>query len=218
MKSKLVLIEGLPGMGKTTTCKKLLDSLGSESWKMYLENSADCPLGTPWSFETAREVIEETTLEGYCYKNWSKIDCSINYLVESKFLQNAALFLFMKGCSKDQLLEMSTRILNEAQKHFEVNLIYLRSDSISDVLRQTIEERKISCPEWFPFVESLFREQNWYRNQVRQEESAFLQTMVAWSETQDWILRQLELDVLWVNEPQNDRIHSYQKIESFVGE
>lgn len=47
MKSKLVLIEGLPGMGKTTTCKKLLDSLGSESWKMYLENSADCPLGTP---------------------------------------------------------------------------------------------------------------------------------------------------------------------------
>lgn len=114
-------------------------------------------------------MIEETTLESYCYKSWSQIDCSFGYLVESKFLQNAALFLFMKGCSKDELLEMSTRILNEAQKNFHVKLIYLRSDSISDVLWQTIEERKISCPEWFPFVESLFREQNWYGNQVRQD-------------------------------------------------
>lgn len=202
-KMNLILIEGLPGMGKTSTAKAIHEniSLKGETCEVFFETSMDCPVAYPWSFEQARQIISGTTLAHYPFDSWKNLSNCQNIVIESKFLQNTALFSKLQDCSFSTMVEFPLKILKIVQSSKNCTLVYLKCSDVVSHLDQCIKIRNESTPTWLPFVSELFSEQSWCKQRNLTSRAAFVDTLVSWQDDLNSIVKQLDCKVIELVDP-----------------
>lgn len=194
MKPKLIIIEGLPGTGKTTTSKWISNHLSNSniSNEWFYEFDTKCPIfSDPHKGFTNSGLWKKETLHGI---NWDEF---VNYIsrlncigvFESKFWQNYGLFLFLTGYSKYDILQKTTVIYDKI-KQLNPLLIYLRTQNVHKHMIEVLEERRYikqgstdyNFTEWF--VNGL-NNSVWFKKNQKCGEEGVIDFMYEWSKICD---------------------------------
>ncbi|GEM_PF-2325942 len=210
----ILFVEGLPGSGKSTSARKLSETLPLEHL-CYEENHPENPVGFLWRGDTARSAILDTRLDRYPFAAWDELASSgKNVILESRLLQNTLLFTMLNGSPESEGAGILQRIL-EALSGYRIGLIYLQqSDPLAHTL-QTLESRRISHPSWEPFIQDLFSALPWCQQRQLQGTEAFVQSMLHWADQLDAAVERLSIPKAVLTDPWRDFARSEEKILSF---
>jgi DNA polymerase III delta prime subunit len=213
-----IIIEGLPGMGKTTTAKKIHEYLSKDNpnWKLYFEYSKDCPAGFGWSYESARGIIATTNLQSYPFDGWSQFTPD-PVVIESRFFQNTCLFSLLGGESEENLIKYPLKILDILKtQNRKCIFIHLRCLDARPHLEQTIVERNQSHPDWFPFVNQLTQDTFYNSKPLPQGKNAFTECMVYWNDLMNRIVDELPCTKIIIESPQTDWTSTHKTLNQKI--
>ncbi len=215
MTHRWILVEGLPGSGKSTSCRTLAGQLRAEGFRVELiaEGGETPRVGLPWSYSLARDSIEKTRLGTYPVQTWTAPEVEQLSIVDARFLQNTALFAFLQG-EKD-VSAIPNAILDQLG---DARLIYLRPSKPREHLRETLAMRREPHPEWFAFMHELFEEQPWCQRRGFRGAKAIEEALTAWNETQAELVQTLSerLQALTLEDPADDWRQSLLTMKRFA--
>ena len=138
--TKLILIEGIPGSGKSTTAWKLSAEIrdSGKDCRCFLEWDDDHPIFIGYERDISEIVLSFREREGDILKQWeefargaqSKETISI---IESRFWQTTMMLMYLSGYSEDGVIESNQRVVT-AITELKPALIYLANDDIEKTL------------------------------------------------------------------------------------
>ena len=214
-----VLIEGLPGAGKSTTAKSLCEELAKRAPATWFhEGAKDNPVGLPWSYECARDTLAKTNPQEYPFATWSEaIERHDGALIlESRFLQNSELFSMLMADEGWEAGVLARGIL-ERLSGAPACLVLLQPTDARAHVERTIAERIEQYPNWLPFVCELFEWVPWCRRRGLEGRDAFVEALVAWDAVQRELVSELAIPTFVVRDPSVDWDTSFERILRFVG-
>ena len=216
----IILIEGTPGSGKTTTTRKLQEYLTSinKNSHYYLEFDENHPIGPAYNKETAPEVILNTRAHLYPFHFWKSLSVnSEDYLIiDAKFLQMTGFFCMLGGGDENEIIGIPRKILKNLNKDIVTKLIFFSQSNPEEHILDIIKTRKKSNEEWFPWVLDMFSKFPWVQERNLKGDDMYIQAVVAWSEIQKEIVANLEITKLQIEDPFLDWNKSLEKVFSWV--
>lgn len=216
---KLIIVEGLPGSGKSTTAGNVASYLkdAKEKVDLFYENSLDNPVGYIWKYSEILKAIEHSNLEEYPFHSWLNIDNedSTTTVLESRLLQNLSLLNILNGGSENLALELPKKVL-ETVEDYDVRLIFLETSNPQEHFSRIIPPRKKNHPNWIPFVVKLFDPQPFLKQRGLSGELGYIAAMSEWEFIQRKIVRALDCKKLILQDPYLNWPASLSKIYEFV--
>jgi deoxyadenosine/deoxycytidine kinase len=166
--TRLIVIDGLPGSGKTTTAEWLTTQIQQQDMKIWYlpEYDAAHPLwwyeywdGNDYLTPDFKNIPIETFLHTSLSKWRGFVDSSDQLvLAESVFFQDAVAMFLMGGATPTRLMEYALDIQRIAQSLNPV-LIYFRQNDVSNALQRIctirgkeFENELVTNMESFPYL------------------------------------------------------------------
>lgn len=140
--TKLVLIEGPPGCGKSTMSKKIFDWLSIDDKHLVQEHSEYHPIAERNLYYDIN-VWQEKTLH-----NWEKLSAEIHtkdalYIMESSWFQNTINAMLLSNCSRTDIIKICLKIANTIMDNSPVMILYTATNARTFV-KETYELRDSS--------------------------------------------------------------------------
>ena len=216
---KLILLEGVPGSGKTTTTKNISAYLESKGFtvKDYIEGQGDNPIGQRYTKDSAFEILTNFSLKDYPFDSWSNLEKDYDYLiVDSRFLQNICFAAMLSNYDKNEIAAMPLRILKSLSTEVTPYLVYFNHSNPREHIVKTVKERNIRIPEWFDWIESIFSKCPWVVERKLSDAEVYFQPIINWHDFQESFVPNLPMKKLLIRDPSNDWNESLEKIYSYV--
>jgi hypothetical protein len=218
---RLVVVEGLPGAGKSTTVRTLAEALSARGRPSvsFAEGARDNPVGLPWSYDDADETVRRTTLSDYPLSSWARVPVAgfDTTVLDGKLLQNTSLFAMLTEQPREHWLALPVGALQQVSARALV--VVLDVSEPRAYLRRTLRERLPVYPEWHRFVLDFFERQPYCRRRGWTGEEAFVEALAdywAWVRAS---LASLPVAVQVVRDPSRDWARTLQGLEdSLAGE
>lgn len=140
--TKLILLEGPPGSGKSTTSIKIFDWLNIDNKLLFQEYSEPHPIAER-SLYYDIDAWQEKTVH-----NWAKLSSDINtkdtlYIMESAFFQNTINGMLLSNCRRSDIINVCLKIGNIIMDISPV-LIFSTATNATTFVRETYELRDSS--------------------------------------------------------------------------
>jgi hypothetical protein len=228
---RLILIEGMIGVGKSTTASKLANWLTSqgEDARVYHEFADDHPirtkaidlLRTHYRNMAAQSDDGEDGLardpEVYGLDQWARLASRCNggqqtIILESTFLQNSVLPNFMDGAPIDEVKAVFANIDCQIASADPL-LIYLRPSNIDQALTRVHRERGES---WASQNVAYVSNYPWARSRGLKGRQAVIELYRAWEGLVDELLATSSCATLLLVDPQDDWEAALTRIYSAV--
>lgn len=147
--SKLVLLEGLPGSGKTTMSKKLFDRINVDNKHLVQESSNFHPI-------SENDIADIGVWQVKTLQNWEKLCVDIYsqqvlYVMEFALFQNTIGQMLLKNCDRNQIGKFCCQIENTIKDISPVLILYTANNAVT-FLRETYELRG---DEWKKVINHL---------------------------------------------------------------
>lgn len=194
--TKLILIEGSIGSGKTSTAKNLADKINTKSLKAiwYHENAPDNPLNTylsrslqenygkQFDIRSTIEKFRRNDPEVDSIRLWKSFTEACLHreeitILEGRFWQHEAMNLFLMGCDLAQIQNHQQEIVDILSLNRPI-LVYLASDQIEAVIKNTFLARPL---EWQHWVLWLFGEFPYFQSRNLMGIDGFIEFFKAWN-------------------------------------
>ncbi|HEX3789267.1 MAG TPA: hypothetical protein VHW44_15495 [Pseudonocardiaceae bacterium] len=210
--TRLILVEGMIGAGKTTTAEHIADWLTSrgEQARAYHEFAEDHPIrtravdglrvGYPGG---ARPIPGHPT--NYGLEQWARLAESCcredrTVVLESTFLQNSVIPAFVNGAPPDELHAIFTAITTQLAPATPL-LIYLRPTDITAAINHTHEERGEPWSSWNVASATAYP---WARARNLSGRAAVIELYRGWERMVDELLDGYPFEQLVLLDPQAD--------------
>jgi thymidylate kinase len=230
--TKLILIEGLPGSGKSTTARCLASEIGSygKKCKCFLEREEDHPvfIGCMDSFS---EVIPLSRPRAKAtLQRWEKFAKEANCketinIMESCFWQTGLMFMYDAGASEDEISENNQRIAATIAKLKPV-LIYFVYDNIEKSLARTFQLRNQEglrdwentgiYQSWEQWVLELSEKQKWSTDRGLKGREAWFRFFEEWASIAEKLYDVLTFPKIKILNPHSDWNLATRKIREFL--
>ena len=181
---KLILIEGLPGSGKSTTMEylaKLYRTHGQEC-HAYLEEDPANPIDC---LNFALNGLPERMLPLWTRLAAQMSDQPAVTIIESRLWQNTAMYMYMGGCKAEEVLQFSQQVW-QAISGLSPVLIYLDQDDTEAALRRLFVMRGSQWVQW-ALDETL--SYAWFQARGLKDFEGWVQFFEEWRDMEDELFR-----------------------------
>ena len=212
--SRLILIEGMIGSGKTTTAEHLEDCLSrrGEDVRAFDEGAADHPIRTR-RVDELRAIPASGDPHVYSASQWRRLAEGCHHgeqtvILESVFLQNSVMPAFIDGASAARVNQICAEIQRQAAPA-QPFLVYLRPTDIAAAIARVHQARG---EPWssrnLDFVENT----RWARRRDLRGRDAVVRLYQAWEPVVSQLYLRYPFGKLMVPDPQLDWPAALQRI------
>ena len=225
--TKLILIEGVPCSGKSTTAKKLMSVISACGIQCdcFLEWADNNPIFIG-KMEDLSEIISTTkSREQNVLQQWKNFvrrakQQEVVNIIESRFWQTDAMYLFLSGHSEFEVLERNQRIISVLAELNPV-LIYLAPKDIEQLHVQIIKRKNKKWREsgregsWEEWGNRVYERQKWFTNRLL-DSKAMAMFFREWASIADMLYESFPFQKIKVQDPHTDWEHTIGDIQDYL--
>lgn len=211
MSSRLILIEGLPGAGKSSTAEYI--------GKYYLRQGISCA----WFLEEDEE--HPLDFKGLALKDLSKkliplwgpvlqnvVNNHTVTIIESRLWQNTSLFMYMAEYPVGEIIALQDSV-NHALGPASPILIYLYQADVEEALGRLYELRD---DRWMSQELKMTSTYPWFQSRGKDDFSGWLEFFGEWLDVAEELYRRWPYQKLKVENPHDDWGLAYSIIEAYL--
>lgn len=216
--TKLILIEGLPGSGKSTTAQYLADEISGADIDCiyYHELAPDHPmpmdLADKFSEHISSPVLRELTLVRWeMFAGTLQPDAPV-HIIDSRLWQNTVLLDYLAGESEEAVTRSHQRIVDHIRPCNPV-FIYLDQDDTEKAINRTFAFRE---PAWGERVIEVVEQQKWSVDRSLKGRKACVSLLKEWVLIADQLFEQFPCPKLRIMNPHENWEKVYRDIRMFL--
>ena len=226
--TKLILIEGPPGSGKSTTAWKLAAAIKNSEKKCqeFYEWSVDHPIPIGDEAHLDLVIASSITRETDLLRRWQAFaqahhDADIVTVMESRFWQTSVMLMYIAGISKEAVFESNQRVI-EAIHGLNPALIYFAIDDPGAFWARTVH---IKNEEWrrsglkVSWAEFMFRNigsQKWFTDRGLNGEQGMPALLEEWSQVSTELFERVPFPKIKIRNPHTDWPAAMAQMRDFL--
>jgi len=211
LNTKLILIEGLPGAGKTTASKHLGTYLQQQgiTCHWYLEEDDPHPIAC---FDFKLKDLTEKLPPLWKVFVEKALQAPTVTIIESRLWQNTALFMYMDEYSVEDIIELH-QLVWQLLTPLEPTLLYLYQDDAEIALRRlnTFRDEK-----WIEWALQTTTKRKWFQSRGLTDFAGWVKFFQEWQQVAEELFRDWPYQKAKILNPHDDWATAYQKIHQFL--
>ncbi len=226
--TKLILIEGVPCSGKSTTAEKLAMDILAEGIQAdcYLEWSEDNPIDIGEENDLAGIITTTRSREADLFRQWDDFVKGVMQknavnIIESRLWQTHGMYLFLSGHSEQVVLE-SARQLTAIIAELSPVLIFLAPKDIERLHVKVTKEKNQKWREagregsWEEWGNRVYERQEWFTRRALTSK-AMARFFDEWASIADRLFQEFPFEKIKIEDPQMDWERTMDQIRDFIG-
>jgi thymidylate kinase len=226
--TKLVLVEGPPGSGKSTTAQMLAEAISASgtACQCFLEWSADNPIVIGDDLHLDEVVAFSIAREDEVLGQWRKfaraqLARDLVTVLESRFWQTSIMLMYAAGHPLEGALESSQRIMDAIQGLNPV-LIYFQIEDAHAFILRTIDikekewQRSGFESTWAEHVYKALEGQKWFTERGLCGLAGLVAFLEDWSRVTETLYDRLPFPKIKIQNPHLDWALAMRQIHRFL--
>lgn len=211
LNTKLILIEGLPGAGKSTTTAHLGKLLQNYHFPChwFLEDDEPHPIAC-LDFEI-KELTEKMVPLWQNFTAHALPESHVT-IIESRLWQNTALFMYMSENEVDDIANFNQHVYQVLAPLAPV-LIYLDQDNVERALRRMYATRG---EKWMAWALGETIHYPWFRSRGLTDFAGWVQFFEDWQAVAKRLYMNWPYHKITISNPQEDWAGAYAQMEAFL--
>jgi hypothetical protein len=209
--TKLILVEGLPGAGKSTTTRHIGSTLQQQgvACRWYLEEEDPHPI-VCLDFEI--KGLPEKMIPLWSSFTEQAIREPIATIIESRLWQNTALFMFMSNWEAKDILQFSQQI-GQVLAPLSPLLVYLEQEDTEAALRRLYTLRG---EKWMQEALEMTTAYPWFQSRRLKDFASWVQFFTEWQQVVTQLFNDWPHHKIKIQNPHDDWESAYQQIDAFL--
>jgi hypothetical protein len=211
LNTKLILVEGLPGAGKTTTSSHLqtiLQQQGLEC-RQYLEEDHPHPIDC-LDFEI-KGLAEKVVPPWEKFVEHAKREQVIT-IIESRLWQNTALFMYMSDCATDEIFQFNRQVWRTVKPLAPV-LVYLDQEDTERALSRLY---RLRGEEWMEDAMETTSQYKWFRERGLKDFAGWVRFFEEWRQLAERLYCDWPGQKVKIINPHEDWTNSYHQMSNYL--
>ncbi len=209
--TQLILIEGFPGAGKSTTTRYLGEALRQRgaACRWYLEEDTPHPIDCN-GFEI--KGLTEKMIPLWTGFTAQTLQEPLITLIESRLWQNTALFMYMSNCTVDEIAELN-RQQAQALAPLSPALIYLDQPDTEAAMHRLYTTRG---EEWIQWALDKTTPYAWFQTRGLMDFAGWEQFFREWQVIAERLFDEWPHHKLKIQDAHQDWEAAYRQMEAFL--
>jgi DNA polymerase III delta prime subunit len=216
IETKLILIEGPPGSGKSTTAHILAHEIASSgtACQPYLEWSADHPIYIGDDLHLEQVTATSLARQANVVQQWQRFSQTRQTeptvsIIESRFWQTGVMLLYAAGLSPEGVLESNQQVI-KAIRGLNPVLIYFKIEPLSEFTLRMIEDKEAEWRRsgfpgtWVGHVYRAFDGQKWFTERGLSGLAGLLAFLEEWAGVAEKLYENLPFPKIQISNPHQD--------------
>lgn len=193
LETKLILVEGPPGSGKSTTAQKLAAEIVSRGHpcRCYFEWDPEHPIPIGSDLQLRNVIDSAIAREGEVLRGWQRFAQSHEAaqrvtVLESRFWQTSLMLMYAAGHPLSAVLESSRRVNQAIERLHPVLITFVISD-LSAFTRRTIAIKEREWQEsgfpgtWAGHIYEALEQQPWFARRGLSGPAGYVAFLEEWA-------------------------------------
>jgi hypothetical protein len=212
LNTKLILIEGLPGAGKSTTTQRIGITLEADGFACHWFREADEPHPIPCLDFAIKGLPLKMMPLWTNFVNRAIQESKITIL-ESRLWQNTALFMYMSECSVEEIIKY-LREVSSMLKPLSPVLIYLDQDDTEAALARLYT---IRGDKWMAETLEETTQYGWFRSRDIKDFAGWVRFFEEWTSVAQRLYNDWHYQKIRIRNSHDNWIKAYAQMDLFLG-
>ncbi len=227
--TKLILIEGPPGSGKSTTAQNLAAEISNsgKTCQCFLEWSAEHPIPIGDDLHLGEVLASAISREAEMLELWQRFaqvrrSADGVTVMESRFWQTSVMLMYVAGHPVEKIMASNRRVIQAIQDLNPV-LIYFAIDDQKAFAARTIkikneEWQKAGLPAlWETHIYDAFNSQKWFTDRGLSGNAGLIALLEEWAQVAAGLYDQLPFPKIKIRNPHQHWPLAMQQMRGFIG-